>query len=92
MKDKRLDEKIEHYNKARQIMEAFLPLVHPSLAKVWISMANVRLHEGAYDDSITICKEPSEIQKLRGEDHRDIILTYNSLGVVYRLKKQYPTA
>ncbi|CAF1169216.1 unnamed protein product [Didymodactylos carnosus] len=85
-------EALQHYNKARKITTKYLPIDHPSVAKVWTSIANVKLREGAYDKSIEMYEKVLEIQNVGGEEHPDIILTYNNFGVLYRLKKDYQKA
>ncbi|CAF1269401.1 unnamed protein product [Rotaria sordida] len=86
------DEASEHYSKARRITTKYLPIDHPSVAKVWTSLANVKLRQGEYDQSIDLYEKVLEIQNVGGEEHPDIILTYNNFGVLYRLKKDYAKA
>ncbi|CAF4465614.1 unnamed protein product, partial [Rotaria magnacalcarata] len=78
--------------KGKRNDNSVLPPEHPSIAKVWASLANVELRQGAYDDSIEMYNTVLDMQKAGGEEHPDIILTYNAFGVLYRLKKDYQKA
>ncbi|CAF0902157.1 unnamed protein product, partial [Didymodactylos carnosus] len=85
-------EALAHYTKAREILSKLLPVDHPLVAKIWASIANVKLREGAYSEAIGIYESVLEIQRVIGEEHPDIILTYNCFGVLYRLQENYVEA
>ncbi|CAF0876762.1 unnamed protein product [Didymodactylos carnosus] len=85
---------IKYYAEALEISYKCLPNDHPSTAKILSSLANVYLRQRNYDISLQHYTHVYRIQQssLITNQHPDIALTLNNLGVLHRYKADYGKA
>ncbi|MEQ8470533.1 MAG: tetratricopeptide repeat protein [Marinoscillum sp.] len=85
------DSALYFYNKAANIMEHELGLIHPYTDWIYASMPFVAGNAKAYDEQIRVALRSLEIKsKLWGKDSEDYLLALRAVGVAYEHAEDYP--